>query len=359
MSIEFQLAYTCPHEMIREPATLAEDGMTLRTSQTVLGGARVYMNDMEIPPEGLHSPATLVAGISGPYRIHVDATDFTVEYNGMTKEISLTPGVHTAEKLAKEMNDMFAEVEVSVDKGRLHFKDIMQVGAASSIKLSGSAVETTGFDKQRAAHGRMIVPSWGLGMRPGYTTVAYPRFFSRPKQYKNARFEVSYFTEAHRCRRCMATRVENDLRVDNTGRLRLITEENLLYQACLKALLTELGSNLQHKWYGSNIMKLIGTKATAGIASVISDEIKRVLEVQISLQEKQSKYQTVSMKERLYKVLNIKVSQHQKDPTTFMCEIHVQNYSGQPVQLNIVYTVPGANSLIRENGNIVGSMGSY
>ena len=359
MSVEFQLAYTCPHEMIREPARLGNDGVTLATSQTVLGNIRVYMNDLEIPQEGLQSPARLVAGSSGPYRIYADARLLSVEYMGVTKDIELPIGVHAAKGLAEKLGGLFDEISVTVKQGRLHFEDKMQVGAASSIKISGPAAETVGFDRQRAAHGRMVVPPWGIGMRDGYITVNYPRFFYPPKQRNNARFEVSYFTEAHKCRRCMATRIENDFRVDAGGELRLINNENLLYQSCLKALLTNLGSNLQHTWYGSNIMKLIGSKANSGVASVIADEIRRVLETHMGLQEQQSKYQNVTMRERLYRVVDIKVQQHTKDLTTFLCEVVVQNYSGKPVRLSIVYTAPGAHSLVRGNGKTVGSLGSF
>ena len=359
MSVEFQLAYTCPHEMLREPAELLEDGVTLATSQTVIGGVRVYMNDMEIPQEGLQSPARLVSSMAGPYRVYPDATGLDLEYGGISKSIQLPPGVHSATAVADIVSKMFPEITVSVNGGRLHLEDRMQVGQASVIKVSGSAAENIGFGGQRAGRGRIVVPPWGIGMRDGYMTVSYPRFFSVPKQHRNARFEVSYFTEAHRCRRCMATRVENDFRVDGGGDLKLISNEDLLYQACLKALLTDLGSNLQHTWYGSNIMKLIGQKAGSGVASVIATEIRRVLDTHIGLQEQQAKYQTVSMKERLYRVVDIQVQQHRKDPTTFMCGVVVQNYAGSPVRLNIVYTAPGANSLVRGNGKTIGSLGSY
>ncbi len=360
MSVEFQLAYTCPHEMLREPVRLEADGVTLATSQTAVGGIRVYMNDTEIPPDGLQSPARLVAGSEGPYRVYPDACTLSVGYGGFVKEVELSTGVHTAAALAKELDKLYPEVDVTEHRGRLHFEDRAQAGVASSIKISGSASETVGFSGQRSAYGREVVPPWGVGIRDGYITVSYPRFFYTPKQAVNARFEVSYYTEAHRCRRCMATRVENDFRADSGGHLRLINNENLLYQSCLKALLTNLGSNLQHTWYGSNIMKLVGTKAHSGVSSVISAEIQRVLETHMSLQEKQAQYQKVTMKERLYRVVSIQVQQHRDDPTTFMCNVIVQNYSGKPVRLSVVYTAPGAHSLIRgPDGKVIKALGSF
>ena len=360
MSVEFQLAYTCPHEMIREPARLAPDGVTLITSQTALSeGVRVYMNDVEVPAEGLQSPATLIAGSAGPYRIFADARDLEVVYQGVSKGLELPIGSIKASELAKLMDRLFDEVEVTVTNGRLQLKDNKEVGKTSAVKVSGRAAETVGFSGQRVARGREVAPPWSVGLRDRFLTVSYPRFAYPPKQRNNVRFEVSYFTEAHRCRRCMATRVENDFRVDANGELRLINNEDLLYQSCLKALLTERGSNPQHSWYGSTIMNLIGTKAVGGMASVISSEIKRVLDTHKGLQEQQANYQNVTMEERLYSVRDIQVMRHQNDPSTFMCEVVVQNYSGKPVRLSVVYTVPGANGMITSGGKVIKQMGSY
>tara|TARA_B100001057_G_scaffold282433_1_gene282813 strand:+ start:1720 stop:2802 length:1083 start_codon:yes stop_codon:yes gene_type:complete len=360
MSVEFQLAYTCPHEMIREPVRLGPDGVTLITSQTALSnGARVYMNGLEIPQEGLHSPAVLVAGSAGPYRVFDDARGLEVTYQGITKRLVLPIGSHKASDLAKELDKLFDEVVVTVNDGRLQLEDNFHRGIASSIKVSGTAAETVGFSGQRRANGREVAPPWSVGLRDSFLTVSYPRFAYPPKQRNNVRFEVSYFTEAHRCRRCMATRIENDFRVDTDGDLKLINKEDLLYQSCLKALLTERGSNIQHSWYGSNIMKMIGSKAVGGMASTIASEIRRVLDTHIGLQEQQANYQQVTMEERLYRVRDIQVRQHQNDPTTFMCEVVVQNYSGSPVRLTVVYTVPGANSMITSGGKVIKQMGSY
>lgn len=359
MSVEFQLAYTCPHQMVLEPALLLSDGKTLQTSQTCVGGIKVYMNGIEVPSTGLQSKARLIASDAGPYRIYADARTFSITYDGMTKEVELDIGVHKCAKLAHTLNKMFEGVDVSDSKGRLLFEDRLSEGRASKIQLNGSALTTLGFSKRRTAYGKEVAPPWGVALREGYTTVSYPQFFYKPKNRNNARFEVTYFTEAHRCRRCMATRVENDLRHDVQGRLVLITGEDLLYQSCLKALLTHLGTNLEHRWYGSNIMKMIGQKASGNAVSLITEEIRRVLDTHKSLQEKQTKYQKVSMEERLYKVASVSVQQHRVDKTVFMCEVIVQNYSGSAVRLSIVYTAPGAFGLVRKDGVVVNSLGEF
>jgi len=359
MSIEFQLAFACPHEMIREPVLLSSDGVTLQTSHTVVGGVKVYMNDREIPPEGLQTPARLLAGAPGAYRVYPDARVFGITYMGMTKEVELDVGLHTTKDLAHTLGKLFGGVVVSDEGGRLLFEDRLQLGVGSRISLSGSSLETLGFSGQRASSGQEIAPPWGIGLRDGYMTVSYPRFFYPVKQRNNNRFEVTYTTEANRCRRCMATRVENDVRVDAAGHFQMIRDEDHLYQSCLKALLTDLGSNLQHRWYGSQIMKMVGKKGNASVGGVISDEINRVLETHKDIQAQQAKYQSVTTKERLYRVVDVRVQQHRKDPTTYLCNVVVQNYSGAPVTISIVYTAPGASALVRRDGVVVNSMGSF
>lgn len=359
MSIEFQLAFACPHEMVREPAMLSSNGVTLQTSHTVVGGVKVYMNDREIPPEGLQTPAKLLAGAPGAYRVYPDARTFGITYKGMTKEIELSVGLHTTASLAHTLSKLFDGVVVSDKDGRLLFEDRLQLGIGSRISLSGDSLETLGFSGQRASSGKEIAPPWGIGLRDGYMTVSYPRFFYPVKQRNNNRFEVTYTTEANRCRRCMATRVENDVRVDGNGYFQMIRDEDHLYQSCLKALLTGLGSNPQHRWYGSQIMKMVGKKGSASAGGIVADEIRRVLDTHSNLQTQQAKYQTVTTKERLYRVVDVQVQQHRKDPTTFMCKVVVQNFSGAPVSLSIVYTAPGASSLVRRDGVLVNSMGSF
>ena len=359
MSVEFQLAYTCPHQMVLEPAKLLGDGKTLQTTQTCVGGIKVYMNGIAVPSSGLQSRASLIASEAGPYRIYADARDLAISYDGFTKEVSLDVGVHRCAKIAHTLNKLFEGVEVSDKDGRLYFEDKLNQGKSSRITLSGSAAASIGFSKQRSGVGKEVAPPWGVALREGFTTVSYPQFFYKPKQRNNARFEVTYFTEAHRCRRCMATRVENDMRHDGDGLLKLIKDEDVLYQSCLKALLTNLGSNLQHKWYGSNIMKMIGKKASGTAVALITEEIRRVLDTHKSLQEQQTKYQNVSMKERLYKVISVNVQQHRVERTTFLCEVLVQNFSGSPVRLSIVYTAPGAYGLVRKDGVVVNSLGSF
>ena len=138
----------------------------------------------------------------------------------------------------------------------------------------------------------------------------------------------------------------------------MVEDENLLYQAALKTVLTVKGSNPYHEWYGTSIMTRIGHKIVANVAGVINDEIGKALEKFKGLQASQAKYQTVSLKERLLKVVSLSVLPHVDDPTMFMIDMVVANAAMEPIKLTIVYTVPGAIALKGTNQRSLGTQKS-
>jgi phage baseplate assembly protein W len=161
---------------------------------------------------------------------------------------------------------------------------------------------------------------------------------------------VTYSVPPHRCLRCGGTYVENDYRFDETGQGILIENEDLLYQACLKILLTDRGSNAYHPWYGTSIRSRIGTKALGGVASLISEDVRQALSKLQALQQSQATFQQVTYKERLYSVLSVQVLPHSQEQTTFLVDVTVQNASNEPIELSIVFTVPEVVALMGGNG---------
>jgi len=134
----------------------------------------------------------------------------------------------------------------------------------------------------------------------------------------------------------------------------MIENESLLYQAVMKILLTDRGSNPYFPWYGSQISSRIGSKALGGVASLLNEDVRRALARYQTLQESQSKYQSVTFKERLYAVLGVRVAPHEQDPTTFLLDVTVQNAAAEPINLPIVFTVPGVVATMGSNGLMLG-----
>ena len=158
------------------------------------------------------------------------------------------------------------------------------------------------------------------------------------------------------CPRCRATYIENDWRFDEEGDTLLIDNENLLYQACLKALLTRKGSNSYHPAYGSSIMDRIGSKVVGATLTLLQEDVRAALLKVQTVQSAQRKYQLVTDKERFYSLREVKVTPGD-DPTTVLIQVSVVNAALIPVSLSIVFSVPGAVALAGTNGKTLGLPG--
>ena len=372
MSQEFSLAWPCPHLTVEERVSLAPDRMSLQTRQPV-GGAgtvRILINDeFYIPQMGLSTPAQLKGSASGPFDI-LPGED-TLVLTCPTGSQTVTLGIkaitrYTAAQVVKEFKRLgLTNVLVGAENDHLLFADFSTVGPGSFVRVSGSAATAFGFgapkgvgncggvNYQWRASGRLLYPGWSLFTRPDEITNRFPKF--NEPLVGNPVIKVTYTVPPQRCLRCGGTYIENDYRFDSEGKAVLITNENLLYQAALKILLTDRGSNVYHPWYGTYLRSRVGSKALAGVASLINEDVRRALRKLQNVQEQKAKYQAVSFKERLYDILSVDVYPHAQDPTTYMIEVVVQNASAEPINLSIVFTVPEVVALMGSNGLALGN----
>jgi len=366
MSIEFQLAWPCPHLTVEEVVPLGEDRRSLDPRQPIaaLGQVRVLANDdFLIPRQGVYSAAVLSSSVSGPFDIIPNESIFTVETTGGSETLDFGNRVlirlTTDQVIRRVQIAGWTHVEVRNDNGYLVLVDPNTVGPSAFVKVTGSVAGGLGFgqpgvsDRPWAAYGREVYPGWDLYLRPDTITNQFVRF--RKPLRSNPMLKVTYSVPVQRCLRCQASFIENDYRFDESGNMIIIQNEDLLYQAALKILLTDRGSNPFYPWYGTTLRQRIGTKALSGVASVLSEDVRKALGQLQSLQADQAKYQQMSFKERLYAVLAVNVKRHAQDPTTYLIEVTVQNSSGQPIELNIVFSVPEVVALMGRNGLMLGT----
>ncbi len=263
------------------------------------------------------------------------------------------------------LTDLQTLVAVNVVGGSVTFTDIHATGSRSFVRVQGDGATALGFT-QRGARGREIYPGWTLVSRSDVLPTAAPRGlipvaaryprFKKPVA-KASDFKVTYTAMPERCPRCQATYIENDYRFDQNGDVRTIINEDLLYQACMKAILTMRGSNPYHTGYGSRIMQRIGRKSMAAAAGAIRQDIIEALREVQGLQEGQRRFQQVTNRERLYRVEDVTVTPSGADPTAVVVGVTVTNGSNRPVSLNIVYSAPGAVALAGSNGQSLGVSG--
>lgn len=373
MSFDFRIAQPCPHLVVEDGAALSSDRMSLPTRAPIAsnGVVRILANDEYfIPSGGLYSQAQITGATAGPFVIRDCDTTFTVTASTETASVSLPVGSAVEPNvIVRLLNAALSSVAVEVVSGHLVLTDTGSIGQSSRILVSGDAAESLGFAGQRGARGAQVYPGWGLvDAGPAFSPLAtsnnnasraasalsfkYPRFFEPIRA--NPTFKVTYATDPRQCLRCRATFVENDYMFDLRGDHIVVDNANLLYQAALKILLTEIRSNPYHAWYGSSLKSRIGTKAVGAVTSEITASVQAALSNMQQLQGKQAKYQTVTPDERLYSITSIRVTQDRNDPTVYQVDVVVQNASGQPVSLSIVFTTPGAVALVGTNGLSLG-----
>jgi phage baseplate assembly protein W len=368
MSSDVRLAWVCPHRTLEEVVALQADRRSLPTRQPIAGAGsvRITANDeVLIPQGGLFVSAQLSGTVSGPFDLVAGDDRVTVTTPAGSETVSLgvlgTTRLSTDQVIKKFQQANFQVALLENINGHLVFSDISTVGPDSFVRMDGPAAYALGFgsiscgpgDRQRIARGRQAYPGWGLQVRQDTITNRYP-VFNFPVT-ANPVFKVSYTAPKNRCLRCGGMGTENDWRFGEDGQIIRVENENLLYQACLKILLTNRGSNPYHTWYGTTLQSRIGAKAVSGMSSLISEDVRTALVKFQNLQEQQAKYQVVTFKERLYAVTSVQATPHTQDPTTWLVDVSVQNASGEPITLNIVYTVPGVVALMGSNGLFMNS----
>lgn len=375
MSREIQIAFPCPHLIIEEPVPLGADRRSVTPKAPIANSnlVRVLANDQYyVPSTGLYSQAVLVGDVSGPFQIFRCrnlygplGSQMKITTSAGEVLVTLPDGDRVSSSKIEEAIRMQASnfVEVGIRNGAILLADLNSIGTSSFVRVSGQGAQQIGFVSQVGARGGEVYPPWELAARPEiYPSVLgarplparYPKFKKPLKT--NPDLKVTYAAAPEHCPRCRATYVENDWRFDQEGDVVLIDNENLLYQACLKALLTRKGSNSYHPAYGSDIMERIGAKVVGATLTLLQEDVRTALTKVQAVQTAQRKYQNVPDKERFYSLRNVKVFPGD-DPTTVLIEVTVVNAALTPVSLSIVFSVPGAVALAGSNGKTLGLQG--
>lgn len=360
MSLDFRIAFPCPHFTMEERVLLEDDRRGLALSQPIASSnfVRIMVNDeILIPQGGLSVPAQIEGSISGPFNILPNENTLTVKNSVTAVEgIALPTGLRVpADEVVRIVNNALvaagADIQIQKLNGRILLTDLIGVGGASRLEVRGDAAAAIGFEDQIGASGKNLYPAWTLDKRQG-TTDRFPRFVSRVKA--NPIFKATYAVPGERCLRCRATFVENDYRFGEDGEPILITNEDLLVQAAQKIVLTEQGSNPFEPWYGTRVHEKVGQKILGAVNLTIQEEVQQALTRFQEMQKKQSTVQTISPEERLFTLLSVNIIEDVLDPTLANVQIVAANASGRPVNLSVVFTTPGAVALAGTLGQPLG-----
>ena len=359
--------------LMEEPVVLGSDRRTIQLKAPIAnrGAALILANDEDyLPAGGLYSPAQLYSTVSLPYRIQrcsgtlgPDNDLLRVVTNGGSVDIRMPTGTLSEQDVLNTIRSATTLVHPIIQSGKLVLTETGAKGPESYIRLAGAAASQLGF-AQLGDRGREVYPPWQFaptdsvypavnGPLRGYKQRVWQPQFTAPIK-GNPTLKVTYVAPATRCPRCRGTYVENDYRFDLVGDPLVVRNDNLLYQMCLKALLTEKGSNPYHPTYGSSIMTRLGKKRGSAVALLMKDDISAALNAVKLTQTTQMKYQAVTGAERLVQVMGVDVKPKPNDPTVFFIQVTVMNASRKQIALSVVFTVPGAVALAGSNGRSLG-----
>lgn len=365
MSRDVQIAFNCPHIIGEERVNLGTDRRTLYTSKPISGPSvvQVRANDDVIvsPFTGVVTTASLKSYRKEPYRVLLANRNLVIKAQGGIKTVQFPTGYLSAQQVVATIQQAAGTIVTSTNaNGYVTITDKGDGGPASFVRLSGSATQPLGFDLQSGAKGQTVIPPWKLYSRnvvnPEDTVDSLGYYIGFDQVVKQGvYFTVTYPVFPYHCLRCLTTEVENDYRFDAQGKPLMVEGYNLLYQACLKVLLTDLKSNIYFPWYGTTLRGLIGSKVVGGSVAGMRQAVSTALTMLQNLQTAQAKYQRVTAEERLFSVDNISVTPVPDDPTSFLISVDVRSYSSQSVNISIVYTAPGTFALPGTNNLALGN----
>lgn len=333
MSQDARIAHACPHYIRYERVSL-QGGRVIETESPISGQGllEIRRDGVILPLSGLYSESQIVFYKSGPYRVKTGVNTLTVD--GQT--ITIPTKTYTVEELVKFLSEQLK----STHKVTVFSQSVSISSYNESLKVEGDVLALSfGFPSSTfTVHSKRITPSWKLSkISSDQSSIVFSRELDPV-----GLLDVSYTTEKRFCRRCSATGVENDLRLDSYGNIAMVRDHDLLYQIVAKALLTEIGSNPYHDWYGSKATSLIGQKVNTAVVQSIREAVQQSLDRVIDVQKAQATVQTVTAKETLFRVDNVIVESIGDDPTTLLCTVGIRSASSEPVTVSVIFAVPGS-----------------
>lgn len=121
-------------------------------------------------------------------------------------------------------------------------------------------------------------------------------------------------------------KLENgDIFVDNNGETQIVTGLEKLKQDVAKMILTEIGSNIYHPWYGSELTdSIVGRATTANIIARNAEiTITDALENLAFLQTEQTQFQNVTPAETMGAIKEVAVEREPLDPRQWNIRVSV------------------------------------
>lgn len=336
VSYEPQIAWLCPHVLTNVAVDVV--ATTASLPYPVAGSLSVRVDGRDVPAGGLRHAAQLWSSTFEPYSRDKEQS-LTVKTDAGTATFTFPARYLSASDVCRIFNANPLVVATAADRRfRLGSR---KTGSESLVSVEGTALESLGLAIQRVSRGVNQYPGWSLGRDSAGDSRVLIFQEALPA---NLPVTVGYRAVANWCPRCQGSGVENDLRATPQGAVATVANHDLLYQRCLKVVLTRLGSNPYVTRYGTNLIDMIGKKNVAGLSQAVNEEVRNALSLMQSIDRQQTKIQSMTLAERLGEVVRVQTTVDPQDPTIMQVDVEVRSMSRQPVQLTVVFSVSGVSS---------------
>jgi phage baseplate assembly protein W len=133
--------------------------------------------------------------------------------------------------------------------------------------------------------------------------------------------------------------IDGDLQIKADGSMRIVTDTPKLRQDLLKIVLTGLGSNKFHPWYGCSVTdSSIGSSYPDNLLfSDIQTSIMQSLDRLKTLQMSQASAQSVSLAEMIAQVEGVEVERNPADPRQI--NIRISIWTKRLTKIEEVFTI--------------------
>lgn len=376
MSYDFATEKVCPHQVVLENASIDSVNKDVVRFQRPPAGSSVtlYLNGVEVPPNGLYSFAEITTTSYEPFRITSGKDDliYVDTGNGIPRIVQLLTGTSVrASDMARDLSLKLPEISITSKNKRITFRSKTPVNGRSFIfsdprwsdktsSLTSTArilggMSRLGIVPGRVVSGRKLFPAWDLIQDP-LSSIETARIIQLTSPLPNDLpfAQLTYITAPANCRRCFGIRIEFDYNIIGDT-YETVSGADLLLQELDKFMFTKIGSHWKWPWLGSQLINRIGGKslsASGTMNSMISMDISKAFSTYQNIKSQQAQsfsFQRVSDEEFPRSLDSISVNSPIDDPTIAIVTASVSTRSLQPIELKRVVGNPNPFSVLGQD----------
>lgn len=352
MSYDRHLDQTCTHFVVEEVVSV-EDFRIVRPKVPVAAVSSFQLKLdrlLEVPSHGAYLPALAKGSVKGPFTVVAGSNELRIRMeDGSISTLILPPSQRvTVDRVVDMLGRQIETLKFYASSGKV-FLQSLGSGPLACFEVLDSPLATLLGLTLKVYRGLQQAPGWSLVEDPTQLFTSPYRYvlFDTDLKTGDSFAEVTYTTSQQHCRRCLGSGLEFDWRYDRDGNTGEVRDDALLLQEFLKLILTVLGSNPFHRWYGTTLTERIGSKIVSGqaiqaaISADIAEAFRRWQVVKKSQEDKVGQF--VSDDEFPFRLLGVSVSQDEKDPTVIYVSVRIQKRSGSPVDFTRGFKLPSGS----------------